>query len=314
MSNHPPEWHEARRHGIGGSDVAAALGISKYKTQLELWGEKTGLAPSDFEGNEFTYWGTAIEDLLFQRYKSDHLDHKLLTDTMVSHDEHTCLKANVDGLIFSGSNGQEPIAIWEAKTASQEFSEVPVHYQLQVQHYMEIYDLPYAIISVLFHGNKYQEFRIDRDPAYKTDLVPKLLKFWQRVEDQMPVFEATSMTDLNIKFAADDAPKEIVEVKGDTWYSRKLKEMEQSGPSPWAKSDQEAQRDEHGHHDEVVLDELSGRESFCEVGTGPRREALRLLEDMDTVSKRSEPDRLTIGEPAEEAGNGRNVHILLHAA
>ena len=36
------DWLEVRKTGIGGSDAAAAVGLSPYKSQLELWMEKTG--------------------------------------------------------------------------------------------------------------------------------------------------------------------------------------------------------------------------------------------------------------------------------
>ena len=35
-------WLAERRTGIGGSDAAAACGLSKYKTRLELWLDKRG--------------------------------------------------------------------------------------------------------------------------------------------------------------------------------------------------------------------------------------------------------------------------------
>lgn len=41
-ANSREEWLALRRQGIGGSDVAAILGLSKFKTQQELWMEKTG--------------------------------------------------------------------------------------------------------------------------------------------------------------------------------------------------------------------------------------------------------------------------------
>ncbi len=176
----PQEWHDERRQGIGGSDVAAALGVSPWKTQLELWGEKTGLVPDDFDWNEFTYWGEALEELVRTRYEQDHSEHRILGDGASMHKDHPCLRANVDGLIYDRNDGDSCLGIWEAKTASTEFTEVPVHYQLQVQHYMHVYDLPYAIISVLFHGNLYKEFAIERDPKYAVILVPQLLNFWQR--------------------------------------------------------------------------------------------------------------------------------------
>ena len=40
-----PEWHEARRRGIGGSDWVDVLGIPPYGCARELWYEKTGTEP-----------------------------------------------------------------------------------------------------------------------------------------------------------------------------------------------------------------------------------------------------------------------------
>ena len=36
------DWLAVRRQGIGSSDAAAAVGLTPYKSQLELWLEKTG--------------------------------------------------------------------------------------------------------------------------------------------------------------------------------------------------------------------------------------------------------------------------------
>jgi predicted phage-related endonuclease len=38
-------WLEVRRQGIGGSDAAAAVGLSPYKSPLELWLEKPAVTP-----------------------------------------------------------------------------------------------------------------------------------------------------------------------------------------------------------------------------------------------------------------------------
>ena len=36
------QWLEVRKGGIGSSDAAAAVGLHPYKSQLQLWMEKTG--------------------------------------------------------------------------------------------------------------------------------------------------------------------------------------------------------------------------------------------------------------------------------
>lgn len=36
------EWLEERKKGIGGSDAATILGLNPYKSNIDLWAEKTG--------------------------------------------------------------------------------------------------------------------------------------------------------------------------------------------------------------------------------------------------------------------------------
>lgn len=44
------DWLEYRKAGIGGSDAAVVCGISRYKSPVELWMEKTGQLPSQEAG------------------------------------------------------------------------------------------------------------------------------------------------------------------------------------------------------------------------------------------------------------------------
>lgn len=43
LKHNSPEWLAFRRKGIGASDAAAVLGLSKWTTNVELWEEKVGL-------------------------------------------------------------------------------------------------------------------------------------------------------------------------------------------------------------------------------------------------------------------------------
>ena len=44
MTNERAEWLKARRGGIGGSDVAACLGLNPWRTPVQVWEDKTGRA------------------------------------------------------------------------------------------------------------------------------------------------------------------------------------------------------------------------------------------------------------------------------
>ncbi|MAL34750.1 MAG: alkaline phosphatase, partial [Pseudomonas sp.] len=67
------EWLEVRKRGIGSSDAAAAVGLNPYKSQLELWLEKTGrdtgLPKTDPDDDESPmYWGNVLEPIVAWHY------------------------------------------------------------------------------------------------------------------------------------------------------------------------------------------------------------------------------------------------------
>lgn len=62
-------WLEERRSGIGGSDVAAVLGLSPYRTPLDLWEDKTGRA-RDWHQSESAYWGSTLEEVVAKEFST----------------------------------------------------------------------------------------------------------------------------------------------------------------------------------------------------------------------------------------------------
>ena len=81
------EWREARKGGVGGSDVGAILGLNPWKTPFEVWLEKTGRAePPDLSGKESVEWGNRLEPLVAEKFAEMHPEFKVLRKncTMVS--------------------------------------------------------------------------------------------------------------------------------------------------------------------------------------------------------------------------------------
>ena len=62
------EWLAQRRTGIGGSDVAAILGLSKYRSPLDVYKDKIGETP-DGEQSQAAYWGTKLEDVVAREFQ-----------------------------------------------------------------------------------------------------------------------------------------------------------------------------------------------------------------------------------------------------
>lgn len=61
-------WLTARRSGIGSSDVAAILGISRYGNALSVWHDKTGGLPLESDDSEPALWGRAFEETVAREW------------------------------------------------------------------------------------------------------------------------------------------------------------------------------------------------------------------------------------------------------
>lgn len=162
------EWREARKDGVGGSDVAAVMGISPWKSPLEVWLEKTGRAePPDLSGKESVEWGTRLEPLIADKFAEAHPELTVLRKncTMVSRARPWAL-ANIDREL----RGPEGRGVLEVKTAGLRSADSwvfgpPGHYLAQVQHYLSVTGWGYAWVAVLIGGQEYREYRIERDEA-----------------------------------------------------------------------------------------------------------------------------------------------------
>lgn len=55
-------WLTARRQGIGSSDIAAILGISRFGNALKVWHDKTGGLPLESDDSEPALWGRIDEE------------------------------------------------------------------------------------------------------------------------------------------------------------------------------------------------------------------------------------------------------------
>lgn len=161
------EWREFRKNGIGGSDVAAIMGISPYRTALDVWLEKTGRKePADLSDNEAVYWGTVNEANVANRFAADHPEFEVsrVNATLVLNEDRV-LMANLDRAVVDDSG--EP-AVLEIKTASaykaSEWADgVPDYYLTQVTHYLLVTGWRRAFVAVLIGGNDYREYEVKRD-------------------------------------------------------------------------------------------------------------------------------------------------------
>ena len=173
-----------RRQGIGGSDIAAIIGVSQFKTALDVYLSKTTDQPE--QQGEHLYWGHALENPIIDRFVQDTGANVIRQPEMRRHPQHEWAIANADALIMDNTGTLQ--AILEIKTSSafksrewgaDDTDEVPIEYIAQVQWYMWIYDVQEAYLAALIGGNQYRQYHITRDDELIAILAEKAQAFWQ---------------------------------------------------------------------------------------------------------------------------------------
>ena len=184
------QWLEVRKGGIGSSDAAAAVGLSPYKSRLELWLEKTGRAAAndDHQGmDDPRFWGTLLEPYVAVAYqqKTDQKVRKV--NAVLQHPTFPFMLANSDREVV----GNADVQILECKTAGEFGSRlwkdgVPEYVQLQVQHQLAVTGKGAADVAVLLCGQKLEVHRIERDEEVISRLVVLESQFWEYVVTDTP--------------------------------------------------------------------------------------------------------------------------------
>ena len=62
------EWLRGRKHYLGGSDIAAILGLSSYKSAVDIYLEKTSDNINNDTTSQPARWGILLEDIIAKEY------------------------------------------------------------------------------------------------------------------------------------------------------------------------------------------------------------------------------------------------------
>lgn len=196
------EWLEQRRTGIGGSDVAAILGLSKYKTPLAVYLEKRGEADPTPD-SAVMRWGRYLEPAVRQAYADETGREVRVPTEMLRHPLYPHMLANLDGV---AGGAHEPLRIFEAKTARSAdgwgepgSDDIPQPYLLQVQHYMEVTGVQVADVAVLIGGSDFRLYEVPADRELQEMLIDAEAEFWERVQRAEPP-EPVSYADVQARY------------------------------------------------------------------------------------------------------------------
>ena len=150
------EWLR-NREGIGGSDAASIVGLSPYKSNQQLWKEKSGEAKSeDISDKPYVKYGHDAEPLIrglfalnYPQYKVDYSDNNMFRNK-----KYPWAHASLDGEL-TDPEGRK--GIWEGKTttilrpgqADTWKDRIPDPYYIQCLHYLMVTEYEYVWLTAL---------------------------------------------------------------------------------------------------------------------------------------------------------------------
>jgi len=237
-------WKKWRKSGIGGSDAAAILNLSPFRTKRDLYYDKTDTenAISDDEDN----WvaksvGHRLEDLVAEIFAKKTGYRVWQEKKMYYHPIYKCMIADID-YMFETPEGI--IGILECKTAHYlakvkwDDGRVPIYYEFQVRHYIAVRNVKIAYIACLF-GNNEADFvyrKVERDLETEEMLIKEEEAFWNDcvLAKKPPIYkESADLALKSIKNHYGNADTTLPKITLDPMCEKilkeyiKLKEMKQ---------------------------------------------------------------------------------------
>ncbi|MCP4342108.1 MAG: hypothetical protein GY799_25300 [Desulfobulbaceae bacterium] len=218
------QWLRDRRQGIGGSDIGAILGLSPYKTPLDVYLDKTGESvPEDLSDNQAVHWGITLEDTIAKEYAKREDVRVRRRNKQFIHPEHVWMRANIDRSIDGARK------VLECKTAGQYMSadwgpagtdQVPESYLVQVAWYMSILGYPHADLAVLIGGRDFRSYRFQRDFDLESMMISRAKSFWfDNVLARVPP-DPINGSDIATLYAQDNGDTTVATVEVENLVER----------------------------------------------------------------------------------------------
>lgn len=176
-----------RNNFIGGSDIAAVMGMSRWKTPLKLWTEKTlKLPPQDLSNNEAVEMGTKLEQFVADLFSEKTGKNVRRAPKEYRHPSYPYMVAHIDRLVTGTDELLECKTCSIFKKDEWENDDIPQEYILQLMWYLGITGRKVGHIAVLIGGQSFKYKKIKFDEELFDQMVEAAKEFWEHVQNDTP--------------------------------------------------------------------------------------------------------------------------------
>lgn len=184
---HTKKWHRLRRRGIGGSEAAAALGLSVWQTARELYHRKRGELPP-IADNEAMRMGRELEAVVLKEFtRRTGIGISRYPMPLYQHAEFPWMLGTPD----AEADGGELV---EVKTTSfrnddlglEETDNVPLDWLMQCQQYLDVLGGDLCHVAVLIDGRTFRHYSVERNVRLIDHLRQAEAELWERIQTGDP--------------------------------------------------------------------------------------------------------------------------------
>lgn len=175
------EWLKARKQGITGSDAGAICGLNPFRSAFSVYQDKVSDSIEEFD-NEAMRQGRDLEEYVAQRFEEATGLKVRRANAIYQNEGHPIMLADFDRLVVGLPEGKR--AGLECKTVSPYSADkwaegqIPIHYQMQVQHYLAVSGFDCWYVASLILGREFIIRKIERDEGLIQNLITIEERFW----------------------------------------------------------------------------------------------------------------------------------------
>ncbi len=173
------DWLRYRKKGITGTDAGAITGMNPYASAFSVYQDKTTDVIETFD-NEAMRQGRDMEDYVASRFEEVTGLKVRRANAIYQSDEYPWMLADFDRLIVGQKAGLECKTVSPYSADKWADGEIPLHYQMQIQHYLAVSGFDCWYIAALIWGKDFIVRRIDRDEELIQNLIIVEDRFWEK--------------------------------------------------------------------------------------------------------------------------------------
>lgn len=308
-------WLGLRREGIGGSDIAAVLGLDvtpdgrPRRTAWQVYLDKRGeLAGADDDlserAAEMIWFGHEMEAVAAKRFRLANPGVRLIRAGMLARRDQPWMRVNLDRRVTGCPDGP---CLWEGKNrnayAHRDYDpggdpdKVPDGPAAQVHWGLIVTGYGHGHLAVVLGGNELRTYRIDANPGLHKTMVEEASWFWHEcvLAGVAPPVDSSERTGRILARLWDVAPDKVVTAGPEQMsLAERARAAAAYARARTADADQLKHELEAWLGDaEVALHAATGKTAWSWKQNGPFREAAFRDEQPDAYAKYAKTVQVT---------------------